>query len=333
MSWITQEEGVINHHRDTDFGTQPVRVLHHMLAHMFQITNPTFFAELQEEIEQGRLNREIDIIYGEVSIRKPDGTFYTPRANGTSRKIELHETFLSYMWSCTYAIYVTFLETIDFPFHNRNAGYMVYPISQNNIDTANDMFDYARFLIADFEAWNKIEMPNPELLLAEKRTYVEQTNCFYTESIKFILCHEFTHLKFHIDEIDCDTSISSFLEYELEADNNAIDKIKAGLSYAPNALAQSHRLAVENGVIIGVLSMFFFKATTDAVQHPNTEDRLTNALERLDLIGNPEAWAIACVGLKFWDNQFEHNFDWDENPNNYQEQYYSIIEQIKERID
>jgi hypothetical protein len=331
MNWITQTEGIINHHRETDFGTQPIRVLHWMLVYMFQNTNSTFYSELKQEIKEGKLNKEIDIIYGEESIRKSDGSFYTPRANGNTRKIELHETFLSYLWCCTYAIYVTYLETIDFVICNKNAGREIYPISRENIDKAREMFDYARLLIVDFEEWDKNEMPNPELLLAEKRTYIEQTNCFYTEAVKFILCHEFTHLKLHIDQINCETTTSSYLEYEIEADNNAIDKIKAGISYQPTPLAQANRLAVETGVIIGVLSIFFFKATTDGLKHPNSEDRLTNALERLDLINNPDAWAIACVGLKFWDNQFGHNFEWNDKPISFRDQYYQIIEQIKLR--
>lgn len=331
MSWISQKEGIINHHRETDFGSQPIRVLHWVLIYMFQNTNSTFFSELQDEIKLGKIDREIDLVYGEEAICRPDGNFNTPRANGVTRKIELHETFLSYLWCCTYSIYVTFLETIDFPLCNKNAGREIYPVSEENTEKASEMFDYARQLIIHFSTWNKDEMPNPEILLAEKRDYVEQTNCFYTEAMKFILCHEYTHLKHHFDKIDCKTSISSYLEYEMEADNNAIDKIKAGLSNAPTPLAESHRLAAEIGVVIGILSIFFFKATTEGIKHPNSEDRLTNALERLDLIRNEEAWAIACVGLKFWDNQFGHHFVWGDNNVSNKDKYYAIIEQIKSR--
>jgi hypothetical protein len=330
MSWITQKSGIIDHHRDTDFGTQPVRVLHWMLVYMFQKTNSTFYEEVKDLINKGKLSGKLGIIYGEESIRTANG-FQTPRANGKTKEIELHETFLSYLWCCTYSLYVTFLETIDFPQCNFYAGYQAYPISEENIARAEKMFDYARSLIIDFTVWNKDEMPNPERLLAEKRTYIEQTNCFYTEAMKFILCHELTHLERHVEQINEHTTNSNYLAYEIEADNNAIDKMKAGMSYAPIPLAQSHRLAIEIGAIIGVLSMFFFRATTDGVRHPNSEDRLTNVLERLDLIGNDAAWAIACVGLKFWDNQFGHNFKWQENPNSYKEEYYQIINQIKAR--
>lgn len=331
MSWINQTTGNINHHQETDFGTQPIRVLHWMNLFMFTRTHDSFFDELKEEIKTGKLNGEIDIVYAEEPIRKANGQFNTPRANGVTRKIELHETFLSYLWCCTYSVFIRYVETIDFPNCNRLSGYEKYPISEENIAKANEVFDYARNLIVDFVEWDKTELPNPEIYEAEKRDYVEQTNCYYTEAVKFILIHEFTHLKLHIDEINKETPDSQYLKYEIEADNNAINKIKSGLPTAPSPLADAHRLASENGIILGLLSMFFFKATTEGVRHPNSEDRLTNALESLDLINNDFAWGIACIGLKMWDEQFGLTFDWIENPASYQALYYNIIEQIKNR--
>ena len=218
MSWITQKTGIIDHNRDTDFGTQPVRVLHWMLVYMFQKTNPTFYGEVKDLIAKGKLDGKLGIVFAEEPIRLANGRYQTPRANGETRKIELHETFLSYLWCCTYSLYVTFLETIDFPQCNFRAGYQAYPISEENIALAQKVFDYARHLIVDFSTWDKDEMPNPERLLAEKRTYIEQTNCFYTEAMKFILCHELTHLEKHVDNINEQTTASNYLAFEIEAD-------------------------------------------------------------------------------------------------------------------
>lgn len=331
MSWITQTEGIINQHRDTDFGTQPIRVLHHMNVHMFKNTGPTFFKQLLKEIQAGKLNRELRIVYAEESIRKNDGKFQTPLANGNTRMIELHETFLSFLWCSTYSIYVRYIETIDYPFCNRNAGYAKYPISQKNIDEAQEVFNYAKSLVVDYTCWNKDELPNPEIYLAEKRDYVEQTNCYYTEAVKFILWHEYTHLKSHIDNIDENILDSHYLEYEKEADNNAIDSIVDGLPMDNSPLSDATRLASEIGIIIGVLSMFFFKATTEGVRHPNSEDRLTNALDKLESPANDYLYGIACVGLKMWDEQFGLQFIWPENLANYKALYNNIILQIKGR--
>jgi hypothetical protein len=229
MSWLFQKQGVINHYRrNVHLGTQPIRVLHHMLVYMFQCTNTDFFQELQEQIENGKISKELNLIYGEDSIRLGNGGLRTPRVSHETKKIELHESFLSYLWCCTYSVFVTYIETIDCPRINRISGTIIHSVSQDNIDKAKEMFKYAKYLIVDFQVWDKNSLPNPEVYQAEKRTYVEHTNMCYTEAVKFILCHEFTHLKFHIEKINDEISDTHFLEFEEEADNNAIDMMKKG---------------------------------------------------------------------------------------------------------
>ncbi|TKK65434.1 hypothetical protein FC093_20195 [Ilyomonas limi] len=331
MSWLNQRQGPINHYnKDIHLGTQPVRVIHHMLIYMFERTNPYFFQDLIEQINNGKLNNELNLIFGEEPIRIGNGKLRTPRVNHETKKIELHETFLSYLWCCIYSVFVTYVETIDYPKINHENGKEIYPISQENINKAKEVFNYARYLIMNFERWNKDELPNPEVYQAEKRDYVEQTNIYYTEAVKFILCHEFTHLKLHVEQIDNETTDTHYLAFEQEADNNAIDMMKKGISNSNTLSDIAHNLAIEIGIIFGILSMFFFYATTKGTKHPNDEDRLTNALERLELPENHYAWGIACVGLKMWDEQFEHYFTWRNNPISYKDQYYDIVRQIKE---
>lgn len=325
MSWLFQKSGAINrYNKEIHNGTQPVRVVHHMILYLFQNTHETFFEVLLNEIDKQNLNRELKLIFGEEPIRVGDGTYRTPRINIETRAIELHETFLSYLWSCTYSIFVLYAETVDFPRCNRENGRITHPISKDNIESANLLFEYAKYIIVDFNEWDKAKLPNPEIYLAEKRDFIEQTNCYYTEAVKFILCHEFTHLTLHVDQINNEMTNSHFLEFEMEADNNAIELMRKGI------LFDAHQLAIENGIIMGLLSMFFFSAKTEGIRHPNAEDRLTNALEKLELKNNPFAWGIACIGLKLWDEQFGKGFEWKENLE-YRDLYYDIIRQIKAR--
>jgi len=333
MNWIFQTEGTINHYKPAiHLGTQPVRVIHHMVTFMFQNSNQDFYKDLLEQIEAGKLNKELKLVFGEEPIVNIGGLMRTPRVNNDTRTIELHETFLSYLWCCTYSVFTHYIQTIDFPRVNRENGAITHPVTPKLIDEAKELFNYAKYIIIDFQTWDKETLPNPEIYEASNRNFVEQTNVYYTEAAKFILCHEFTHLKHHVDSIDNNTTDSHFLSFEIEADNNAIDIMKKGMSNDGSPLAVAHNLAVENGIVFGLLSMFYFSATTTTgVKHPNAEDRLTNALEKLDLIDNPFAWGIACVGLQLWDEQFGLNFNWTENINSYKEQYYDIINQIKAR--
>ncbi|NCT93669.1 MAG: hypothetical protein GXC72_04535 [Chitinophagaceae bacterium] len=330
MSWIFQEFGEINHYNPKIHqGTQPVRVIHHMLTYMFINTHKNFFADLQKQIADKKLNSELNLAFGEEPIKVHNNKYRTPRVNHETKQIELHETFLSFLWCSVYSIYVRYIETIDYPRVNKESGKVVKVISQENIEKAKEVFDYAKYLIVDFLPWDKAKLPNPEIYRAEKRDYVEQTNLFYTEAVKFILCHEFTHLKKHVEQINEETTESHYLNFEAEADNDAIDMMKKAISYSEHPLAVAHRLAIETGIVFGFVSMFFFSSTTEGVRHPNMEDRLTNALERLNLADDHFAWGIACVGLQMWDEQFGHNFIWTEKIISYKEQYYDIIQQIK----
>lgn len=327
MSWLWQQEGVINQYKpEFQAGTQPVRVLHHMIVFMFQNTHSEFAKELIEQIETGNLNKQIDLQLGEEPISLGDGRNYrTPRIINVTRQIQLHETFLSYQWCITYAIYVLFLETIDYPKTNEQAGFEKYKISQENIRLAREVFDYAKSLIPFFSEWDKQELPNPEVYLAEKRDYVEQTNIFYTEGLKFILCHEYVHAKKHLTTMPANPDSSYFFEIEKEADSEAVDLILQGKN-------PINRWALEIGSVFGIISMFFFRESTEGTKHPNSEDRLTWVLEKLHSSDDDYCWAIACMGLQLWAEQFELYFDWSmRNKVPYRYLYYDIVRQIKER--
>jgi len=323
-SWVFQKKGMINRYNpDVHPGTQPVRIVHHMLTYMFAHSYLGFLDELKKEIEDGKLNPEIDLVFAEEAIRHDHG-YHTPRASKETRAIQLHETFLSFLWCVTYSVYVLYLETIDFPAINVLTGYDKYPVSDKEIELAKEVFEYGKSLIAYYSPWNKDNLPNPELFLAEKRTYPEQTNLFYTDAVKFILAHEYTHLKSHIDYIDENTPESYYLKFEYEADDTAIKNSLKGATPASV-------YAVCGGIVIGILSMLFFKATTTGEKHPNTEDRLTNALKQLPDVENELTWGLACIGLELWEAQFELNFEKPVDLKSKKEQYYHYIEQIKSR--
>lgn len=322
-SWVGQKNGAINMLKKHHLGTQPIRVIHNMLVYMFATTYPSFKEKLQEMVDLGKLNPEVDMIFAEEAIRI-DSRMNSPRVNAKTRQISLHETFLSYLWCISYSAYILYLEKVDFPRVNKVVGYEKYPISKDEITKAMELFEYGKSLIVYFSPWDKETLPNPEIYLAEKRNYVEQSNMFYTEAVKFILAHELTHLERHIDLLNNDTPDTHYLAFEEEADKLAIKHVLKGIP-------QMGLIASTNGIVIGLLSMFFFNSTTSGKRHPNAEDRLTNALESMGLDENDTTWGIACIGLELWDSQFNLQFNWQKEPESSRHQYYNIIEQIKAR--
>jgi hypothetical protein len=322
MNWIFQETGIINQYKEgLHFGTQPIRVLHEMNLFMFQNTNQNFINELTEAFDKYGFSNTINIVYGENPIKR------TPYIKNDIKAIYLDETFLSYLWCISHSIYTIYIQTVEYPRANKTVGYAKHEISQCKIDKANEIFNYAKFIIKDFYKWDIDHMPNPEKYLAEDRDFIEQPSIFYTEAIKFILCHEYIHAIKHIDKIDINEyEESNFIEFEIEADYEAIELIKKGIFPS-----KENELAVHIGITIGLLSMFFFKQTTTQSKHPNKEDRFVTALDQLNLSENTPCWGIAIIGLKLWSEQFGLNLQFNLSLND-KEIFFQIIAQIKNKI-
>jgi hypothetical protein len=324
-SWVYQKNGVINKFKDYHRGTQPIRVMHEMILFMFANTYPAFKDKLQQMVDQGKLNPQIDMIYAEEGIIY-EGIANTPRVNANTRQITIHETFLSYLWCVSYAIYILYIEKVDYPNLNKKAGQIIYPVSEDEIIKAKELFNYGKSLIAYFSPWDKDYLPNPELYHAERRNYIEQAAMCYNGAVIFILTHELTHLELHLDQLKSDTPDSNYLAFEKEADRLAIE-------HTIKARNQMGDIIINSGIIVGLLSMLYFNANTTGKRHPAVEDRITYALEFLDLNERDPAWGMACVGLELWEEQFNLQFDWLPNADSPKHQYYHILDQIKKKTD
>jgi len=301
MNWIFQSTGPINQYNpDIHKGSQPIRVLHHMNMYMFKNTHPNFATELNNAFDEYGFSKTVNILYGETAIER------TPYIKNDNKTIYLDETFLSYLWCICHSVYTLYIQKIDYPRCNQANGDNAYEINPEIIEDAEDLFDYAKSLIAVFTKWDIDNSPNPEKYLAERRNFIEQPNGFYTEAMKFILCHEYIHAIKHIDEINNrNYEESHYKDFEREADYEAIDLLKKGIF--PNKI---NELAVHIGVTLGILSMFYFRPNTDAPRHPNTEDRLVDALSQLELPNNSPCWGIALIGMDLWAKQFELELQW-----------------------
>ncbi|MBK7149099.1 MAG: hypothetical protein IPH78_09845 [Bacteroidetes bacterium] len=273
------------------------------------------------------MNPELNINDSEVSVSIEKGKWRTPYIDETGR-ICLHESFLSYLWSTMYSIYILFAETIDYPKRNRTAGYEKYPVSNRNIKEAYELLSYAKFLLFGYKVWDKQALPNPEYYRPELHNYIWQTNSLYTYAMTFILSHEFAHAKFHLDKFKGATNEQIFL-FEEEADNYAVAAVLAGLPTGYSELDIATRLVVIYGTVTGLLAMFFFKNNTEACKHPRLEDRLLNILVKFPLIDDDgSVWEICCLALRLWDEHFSLGLKWEGGKGSKQ-QFFSLIRQIK----
>lgn len=325
MKWIFQKTGLINNYLpEYQKGNQPVRVLHNIVLYMFIHYDNSFHLKLIEAALSKGMNPQVDIEYGDVPLMIEFGKFRTPQV-GADKKLIIHETFLSYCWIMSYVVFILYVETVNHPKLNKVNKRVVKKINPEEIERAKELFSYGRSLIVDYTKWDIENLPNPEIYLAEKRDYPEQTNMYFTEAIRFVLCHEYIHITEHIDQFVAEKlSDEAILEMEKEADEKAIEIIQKGMT-------PGSEFIYECGIVIGILSMFFLTNNTKQKKHPDLEDRLTSAINKLGLTDNHPAWGMSCVGLKLWDEQFDLQFDWEEEAESDKLQFHKIIEQIKQR--
>ena len=319
MNWLVTTSGIINHYNSKIHpGTQPIRVLHPVNVYWFQNLHPNFMDELNVAFDKHGLSKTIDIVYGDEHIK------FGPHIKVATKTITFHETFFSYLWCVTHAIYTLYVQTIDYPRLNKLEGFEKYKISEKQIEKAKILFTYAKSLITNFEKWDIENLPNPEKYLAEERDYIEQPNIFFTSAINFILAHEYVHSIRHIDQINKGVyENSSFIDFEIEADHDAIELMKKGIY--PSGI---NLLGIQIGITIGILSMLYFRPVTKGTKHPNVEDRLVSALYQLHLSDDSPCWGFALIGIELWSQQFELDYQWDKALSDKQA-FDAIIDQIK----
>jgi len=316
---------MINRLSDKHPGTQPVRVLQHNITKQFEDTTPDFIQlTLNTAINKG-LKLGIGYFVNEEPITfKVGGHIQTPYVDRT-KKIHIHETFLSYVWSICYSLIVLYDEAVAKPQQNAFLGEEINKIDLEKIAKAQELFNYGISLITLFSKWDKENLPNPEYYREEDEFYIERVNALYVYAMNFILCHEFVHVeREHIDQLINHTATNSnILDFEKEADKKAIELILSGVS-------DEKRKTAIGGILAGLCCLLYFKNETLNHTHPDTDKRIDNFLTIVNAESDDPVWGVAALAYKLWDNQFSKSFNYPTQVNDFKEMYLwfkTIIEE------
>lgn len=302
--------------KDTHTGEQPIRVLKHNLTTRLVERNEEYIKSLHSDF---RLNKEIKYHIANLPLVENQ----TPYID-ESGMINIHESYLSYVWCVSYYFFVLHEEGIAIP----NSIYRNLPVHKSHnpelINEAKELFDYAKSLIRVFDSWEKEKLPNPEYYDEDTSQgwYILRNNDLFVESLNFILYHESAHAEFeHIKKIKSEKLDGNEVKsLELEADTRAIELI---LSNGRN------RNASELGIVFGLASMLFFSNNlSGGSRHPNIDKRLENAIELFNLKDDSPIWTMLVLFLKVWSEQFGLGLKNQPAYNTYKELYYDLIMQI-----
>ncbi|WP_313375635.1 phage exclusion protein Lit family protein [Chishuiella sp.] len=303
--------------KDTHTGIQPIRVLKHNLTTRLVERNENYIKQLHSDF---KLDKNIKYHIAELPLVKRQCPYIDE--NGL---INIHETYLSYIWIISYYFFVLHEELLVIPEQEKRGIPKRKNQNLNLYYEAEELFNYAKSLIVVYSDWDKENYPNPEYFdeNTEQGWYILRTNDLFVEVLNFILYHEAAHAEFeHIKKIkENSLSEEEIKELELEADTRAIELILSN-----NRSRNSSGLSI----IIGIASILFFSNNLNGgKKHPNINIRLNNAIK----IFNPEdenpIWSILVLFLKIWDKQFNLGIKEERTYNDYKELYFHLLSQIK----
>lgn len=288
---------MINTYNDTHKGHLPIRVLQHNIVSVFENASPSFREYSLDVIEKNKLDPEIGYTMNGTSSGK--NKIIGPHVNIKERKIHLDEIFLAYMWCVCYSLYVNVDQLIS-----RKPTFIP--------SKSESLFEYAMTLKTKFSPWDKYSLINPERYARVDQEDIEKTNAIFERALAFILCHEFFHIKLaHIeseiynDNNLCAEMLSEKLENEIEADKEAVELLLSGCD-------KKNRSATKYGIVFALCALVFLKGKLARDTHPDSDNRILEALEGLHLDENDTCWLVACVSFDLWQEEYRVLADWEE---------------------
>lgn len=251
----------------------------------------------------------------------------TPRVikdkSGT-KTIELHEVFLGYLWSISYAMWVIYDYAIVTPTHsetyNGTADFSAEPQK-----SARELFLYGLSLIKEYKPWPS-NLPSPTNTTPGTKDNIEKTNGIFLNAISFILAHELAHVSHkHLDNFlpYIPANYPAIKEREKDADQTATNILKKTIN------ENNTESMVVLGSIIATASLLYFGKAIQSPTHPDKDDRMKTVLENYELNELSHMWGIAALTLQFFNQKEKLDFSFSP-PENYKDLFYQFLEEFKQ---
>lgn len=304
--------------------TQPIRTLYQNLHFWYRNTYPDFKTEeLDKAIKNLGLHEEINIIDREDKVAMPAGV-------GTFKIITIQETFLSYLWCISYSLMFLYDKSILEPRINPNLQFT--DEIKDKIKNAHTLFDYGVSLLEKYNPWDIDNLPNPEYYDSLDDEYIEKANGVYVNAVNFILLHELGHVVLGHIEKDIENQKNNIikppeeiLKEEYEADEFAFERILKGADNLTN------QATVAAGIVAGFCSYLFCSSNMKGGDHPDPDERLKIALDKLNLIEEDNLWGVSCLAFKLWSIENKVELDWPPIIDTYHDLFIMTIDTLNNK--
>lgn len=295
-------------------GELPVRVLEQNIIFWFEKITPDFISDVKFEVETNSLDPAIQY--------HVDPNPITEIANiSPDRRIHIYENFNEFLWTVCYSIMVLFDEGIQQPIiEGKFTGHM--DLANPIIIGAYDVFQGGLTLKSKYDVKLFFDLPNPEKYLELEKFYVEKTNGAFVGAMTFVLLHEFAHQ--YLGHLSYYTFGDSAKDDEINADAYAIQKMSESFDTDKGA-------TYKVGIVLGLCSLILLsRSLRGGTNHPDPEDRIKLALEKLNPDQYHYLWGYAGFALQLWQIEYGIRLDIPDEFEDHRDSFYKMHNAIKE---
>ena len=233
------------------------------------------------------------------------------------RYISVYETFLPLFWSLCYFVLYTYDNCYAKKVQSGDYEGKIN-FDEPGAQLAQKLWTFGCNLKSRVNSWPE-ECPKP----VDHDDLVEKANALFCYGMSFILYHEVGHLlNWHLDK-------GPSIQNEQEADDFAIEKC---LAYDPEDSNEYETM--KNGIVLALISLCLLdpSAGGDDMIHPNTEDRLQKALNKMQLADDDLTWMIAAYGILIWFNEFRFDVVFESEYDTPKAYFDAVINHFREKI-
>lgn len=248
-------------------------MLHNNIINFFENTTELSSSIHREHVENGKVSENILFDNSDLPIN-------FPFVNLDTKEITIQETYLSHLWSFTYAVFVIYEEGIQKKLLDNTFKGNI-DLNPPLLNRANQLLSWSMSLKDKYSDWNR-NLPNPDIdysIKNDETFYIEKINNLFQSSVAFLLYHEVAHL------------VNNHSSYYFGFNNENYEEIqeleKEADEYAFSMLVQDdEKNKIEKGLSIIIIFcsglMLSNKLNLKQKKHPDIDQRLLTILNKLN---------------------------------------------------
>ncbi len=287
----------------------PISILWPNIIKTFENVNSDSLDMHRDAIESEQLSKVITYDNRKDKVK-------TPFVDLNTREINLQETYLAHLWAFIYSVIVIYEEGVQKPLLNDTfKGTIEY--NTDLLIRAKLLYDWSLSLADKYSVWDE-KLPNPRRHNTEKEQYyAEKVNNIFQSAVAYQMFHEFAHLTlghdsyfpkpdaFNVDE----GTLAELIHIENEADKFAFDMLIREYE------DENKKVATGLSILLPHCSSLMLASSAGDIkqtQHPDLDQRMLNALQRLNLEEDEAQfyiWYLCCYAIRLY--LLKHNIDID----------------------